>query len=114
MKHIDVFKIVSLFLIWAWLVLFALIPFCLVLLASFMGHDENHLFQFPLTFANYLGLYDSLYFHIFIQSFILAGFSTFFCLMLGYPFAYLISRLPERVKSFLVLLIIIPFWTSSL
>ncbi len=114
MKHIDHFKSTSLFLVWTWLVIFAFVPFCLVLLTSFMSHDENHLIQFPLTFANYLNLNDSLYFHIFAQSFLLAFNATFFCLLLGYPFAYLISRLSTRIKSFFVLLIIIPFWTSSL
>lgn len=59
-------------------------------------------------------MYDGLYFQIFARSFMLAGACTFFCLLLGYPFAYFISRLSARAKSFFVLLIIIPFWTSSL
>lgn len=114
MKHIDRFKTISLSLVWAWLILFALIPFCLLLLTSVMSHSENHLFQFPLTGSNYLGLYHSLYLHVFAQSFLLASIATFLCLILGYPFAYMISRLPSSAKHFLVLLIIIPFWTSSL
>jgi spermidine/putrescine transport system permease protein len=34
--------------------------------------------------------------------------------LMAYPFAYFISRLPEKTKGFLVLLVVIPFWTSSL
>lgn len=114
MKYIDRFKIFSLSITWTWLIIFALVPFCLVLFTSLLSHDENHLISFPLTFANYLHLNDSLYFQIMARSFLLAGTCTFFCLFLGYPFAYLISRLSEGIKSFFVLLIIIPFWTSSL
>jgi len=114
MGSLDSFKIFSLSLVWVWLALFALVPFSLVLLASFLSHDQNHLAMLPLTGENYLSLYDSLYFQIFARSFILAGVCTFCCLILGYPFAAYISRLSPGAKSFFVLLIIIPFWTSSL
>lgn len=114
MKHIDAFKIITRGLVWAWLIIFALIPLCLVLLASFMRYDEKHLLQFSVTGSNYLNLYNVFYFHIFTQSFLLAGTATLCCLILGYPFAYFISRLSATTKSFFVLLIIIPFWTSSL
>jgi spermidine/putrescine transport system permease protein len=114
MKHVDGFKIFSLSLVWVWLIVFAFIPFCLVLLASFLSHNENHLVTLPFTIYNYLGLNDSLYFQIFARSFLLAGVCSFFCLILGYPFAYIISRLSEGAKNILVLLIMIPFWTSSL
>ncbi len=94
--------------------LFAFVPFSLVLLASFLSQDENHLAKLPLTLQHYRNMYDVLYFQIFARSFILAGTCTFFCLLLGYPFAYYISRLSEKAKGFFILLIIIPFWTSSL
>jgi spermidine/putrescine transport system permease protein len=96
------------------LAIFALVPFCLVLLASFLSYDEKHLAALPFTLSNYLSLYDPLYFQIFGRSFFLAGICTFFCLFLGYPFAGFISRLSSKAKNFFVLLIIIPFWTSSL
>lgn len=114
MRVDDRFKQFSLALVWLWLGVFALLPFLLVFTASFLSHDQNHLVQLPFTVSNYLALYDSLYFQILSRSFILAGTCTFFCLLLGYPFAYFISRLAAGTKSFLVLLIIIPFWTSSL
>lgn len=114
MGQVDPFKCFSLGIVWVWLTLFALVPFCLVLLASFLSYDENHLAQLPFTFHNYLSLYDPLYFQIFARSFLLAGVCTVFCLLLGYPFACFVSRLSAAAKGFFVLLIIIPFWTSSL
>jgi spermidine/putrescine transport system permease protein len=114
MKHVNGFKAFSLAIVWTWLTVFALVPFCLVLLTSFLSHDTQHLARLPFTAANYLSLYDPFYFQIFARSFLLAGLCAFFCLILGYPFAYIISRLSPRAKSFSVLLIIVPFWTSSL
>src|SRR5258708_1413771 len=49
-----------------------------------------------------------------VNSFYLAGLTTFICLIIGYPFAFLIARMQSKFKSLLILLIIIPFWTSSL
>jgi spermidine/putrescine transport system permease protein len=114
MKHDNGFRNFSLSIIWFWLFLFALLPFCLVIAASFMGHSENSLIKLPLTLANYQQLNNHIYIRIFEKSFFIAGISTLLCLILGYPFAYIIARMESRWKNFLILLVIIPFWTSSL
>ncbi len=114
MKPDSSFKVFSLGINWAWLVIFALLPFCLVCVASFLTHDANHLLRFPTTVFNYLQLNNSIYFRILEQSFYLAGTCTFICLLLGYPFAYAIARIQSRWKNIFILLIVIPFWTSSL
>lgn len=114
MKHNSYFKTFSLSIIWFWLFLFALLPFCLVLATSFLSHSEDHLAQLPLIFSNYKQLNNAIYIRIFEKSFLIAGISTLLCLLLGYPFAYIIARMQSRWKSFLLLLVIIPFWTSSL
>lgn len=114
MKHDNQFKITSLSIIWFWLLLFALLPFALVIIASFLSHDENHLVTLPFTIVNYLHLNDAIYLKIFEKSFLLAGICTGFCLLLGYPFAFIIARLKSAYKNLLILMIIIPFWTSSL
>ncbi len=108
------FKQFSLTVIWLWLFIFAVLPLCLMLIASFMSHDENSVAQLPLTFENYQQLHNLVYLQIFKKSFILAGVATFFCLILGYPFAYIIARMQSNWKSLLLMLVIIPFWTSSL
>lgn len=114
MKRDNYFKRFSLTTVWLWLFLFALLPFCLVVIASFMGHSDAQFVQSSPTLANYAQLNDGLYLHVFEKSFLLAGIATFLCLVLGYPFAYIIARMQGAWKNFLILLVIIPFWTSSL
>ncbi len=114
MKHDRMFKQFSLSVIWFWLLIFALLPFGLVTIASFMSHSDNHLIQLPFTLTNYSELHNSIYIKIFKESFNIAGICTVICLLLGYPFAYAIARMQNRYKGLFILLIIIPFWTSSL
>lgn len=114
MKHDNAFKHFSLSIIWIWLIIFALLPLCLVTLASFLNHDNNHLLKLPLTLANYSQLNNAIYMKIFKESFDIAAICTLICLLLGYPFAYSIARMQHSYKNLLILLIIIPFWTSSL
>ncbi|MBS0359649.1 MAG: ABC transporter permease subunit [Proteobacteria bacterium] len=97
-----------------WLTLFGLLPFVLITVASFLSHDSRHLITLPFTFNNYLEILNPIYFKIFEKSFYLAGACTLLCLLLGYPFAYILARTREPYKSLLMLLTIVPFWTSSL
>jgi len=113
MKYSE-FKNVSLSIVWFWLFIFALLPFCLVIAASFMAHSDTHLMQMPFTFSNYLKLNNPIYIRIFEKSLFIAGSVTIICLLLGYPFAYIIARSQSRWKNLFILLVIIPFWTSSL
>lgn len=108
------FKTFSLSLVWLWLAFFALIPFCLILIVSFLSHNDQHLVILPFNANNYYELFQNIYLRIFEKSFFIAGIATLFCLLLGYPFAFLIARLAPQYKNLLILFIIIPFWTSSL
>lgn len=110
----SLFKRFSLSLVWVWLTLFALIPTFLVFMTSLLQQGDNQLVRLQLTFQNYINLFDSAYVQIFFHSFYLAGFCTLICLLLGYPFAYLLACIQSRHKGLLLLLVIIPFWTSSL
>ena len=114
MKHDRVLKGFSISVIWSWLLVFALLPLGLVTLASFASHNDTQLMALPATIVNYLQLNNGIYLKIFKQSFYIAGICTLICLLIGYPFAYTIARMESRHKSLLILLIIIPFWTSSL
>lgn len=108
------FKFFSLSLIWFWLVLFALVPAGLVLIASFLHKNPFSLVSLPLTISNYRNLFNTAYLRIFMQSLYIAGSSTLLCLLIAYPFAYLIAQTKNQYKSLYLLLVIIPFWTSSL
>ena len=68
-----------------------------------------------LSFENYIILFeDGIYRYALMQSLKLASISTIFCLLLGYPMAYAISQAKEKKQTLLLLLVLLPFWTSFL
>jgi len=114
MKADKRFKLTSLLIIWVWFVLFALLPFCLVLISSFLSRSEQGLLSLPFTIEQYTRLANARYWLIFQKSLVVAIGTTFISLCLGYPFAYIIANARSRLKPLLLMLVIIPFWTSSL
>jgi putrescine transport system permease protein len=104
-----------------WLLLFFLLPF-LIIFAISLG--EATIAQPPVEFAaewpyvsldNYrLIASDSLYFGGYLNSLIYATISTVFCLLIGYPMALAIARSSGSTRNLLLLLVILPFWTSFL
>src|SRR5690606_7316489 len=71
--------------------------------------------QIKLNVSNYLFLLsDSLYIQAFLSSVKVAAVSTVFCLLIGYPMAYAIARASASWRNTLLLLVILPFWTSFL
>lgn len=68
-----------------------------------------------IELENYVTLFqDKLYRFALVQSLQLASLSTIVCLLIGYPIAYFIARTKEAIQPFLLLLILLPFWTSFL
>ncbi len=114
MKINQPFRFFSLSTVFIWLLLFSFLPFCLIIFTSFMNPGEINLVEFPLTLASYSQLNNHTTLRIFEKSFLMAGLCTFICLLIGYPFAYIIACINNRWKNTLLLLVIIPFWTSSL
>lgn len=108
------FRTVTLWLIWGWLLIFALLPNILVIAVSFLSRDTSDFISLPVTIDSYLRLLDPLYFEVFVHSLWMAGITTVLCLLLGYPFAWLVSRAQLRWQPLLMLLLILPFWTNSL
>jgi putrescine transport system permease protein len=113
---------------YGWHILFFLVPFMIVLGLSFSEGilssppytplytwvDESFL-QIRLNFANYLTLFeDDFYFGAYIESLKISSISTFFCLIVAYPMAYGIARASPRQRTLLLMLVILPFWTSFL
>lgn len=102
----------SIYIVYIWLFLFCLLPLLLVLLASFLSANSETLVAWPLTLNNYLQLFSPVFLKIFSRSAFIAILTTMLCLLLAYPFSYFLIR--SRYQSLLTLLIMIPFWTSSL
>ena len=111
-----------------WLLLFFLAPFLIVLKISFSETAiaippylplaewvENGVLQIRITLENYrLLLEDDLYWFSYLNSIRIAGIATVMTLLAGYPVAYGIARAPRRWRPLLLMLIILPFWTSFL
>ena len=108
------FKRFNIALISCWLGIFALLPFLFIFLASFLQKGEESFFIYHFNFKNYSDLFHPLYFHIFLRSLNLAVITTFFCLLIAYPFAYILARVQGTWRLTLLLLVIVPFWSSSL
>lgn len=115
-----------------WLTFFFLIPFLIVFKISL---SDDQVAQPPYVpvfdpskgiaglrellgafdFENYrLVLSDSLYLTSYLQSLWVAGLSTLILLLIGYPIAYAMSRAPVSLRPVLLMLVILPFWTSFL
>lgn len=111
-----------------WLIVFILVPFLIILkisvsepiagvppykeLFNFLG---DKVIQLNIHLENYhLILSDVIYRYSLWQSLKIASLSTVFCLFLGYPMAYYIACQPEEKQTRLLLLILLPFWTSFL
>lgn len=94
-----------------WLVLFFLVPYLIVVIYSFLTPTIYDI-KFEFSAASYSALLEPIYLRPFILSFNLAIITTLLCLLLGYPVAYFIARSSAKMKNFLLLLIIIPFWTN--
>ncbi|MBY5815599.1 ABC transporter permease subunit [Rhizobium leguminosarum] len=68
-----------------------------------------------LSFDNYSYLTeDSLYFNAYVSSVVIAGISTFLTLLIAYPIAYGMAQASRSIRPTLVMLVILPFWTSFL
>jgi putrescine transport system permease protein len=110
-----------------WLLIFVLAPFLIVLAISvstgsygappidFFITTKNGQLTISPDFNNFLLLADdSLYIIAFLNSVLVAAATTLLCLLVGYPMAYVMARAPARLQPLLVMLVVLPFWTSSL
>ncbi|WP_124085055.1 ABC transporter permease [Pseudogemmobacter humi] len=106
---------------YAWLILLFLIPFLIVVAMSlatrtptappFGYGGENPV----LNFRGYARLFtDTLYIRAFVTSLMNASIATIFCLLLGYPMALGLTRVSKSWRNILLMLVILPFWTSFL
>ncbi len=98
----------------AWLVLFVVAPTLILLVYSFCERDEVGRVIFTFSLENYRRVFDPVYLRIFARSIGYAGLTTVICVAVGYPVAYCIGRSREEWRQRLLLLVMVPFWTSFL
>ena len=110
-----------------WLFLFFAIPFLIVLKISFAEAEiamppfssilewTSEKLSINLDFSNYRFLFeDPLYYAAYLSSIRIAFNSTLLCLLIGYPMAYAIARMPAAKRNVFLMLVILPSWTSFL
>ncbi|HEY2661384.1 MAG TPA: ABC transporter permease, partial [Caulobacteraceae bacterium] len=97
-----------------WLLVFFLIPLAIIWAYSF-GENKN-LVEITIngTFSNYAHAITPLYLGIILKSFWFAAITTALCLIVGFPVAIAITFASEKTKAWLLLLIMLPFWTNLL
>jgi putrescine transport system permease protein len=117
---------------YVWLFLFFFLPFLILLYISFVDMGESiHPFKplwdaetglLSLKYENYTSIFKSeeggwfqtLYIEAYVRSVWYALCTAVLCLLLGYPFAYFIARSPASVRPALLMMVMLPFWTSFL
>ena len=116
-----------------WLIVFFLLPFLILLYISFvdMGNDINPFKPIwdtqtglpKLKYENYGSifrssdggaLFQTLYIEAYLRSLWYALCTAVLCLVVGYPFAYFLARSPASVRPALLMMVMLPFWTSFL
>ena len=95
-------------------VLLVALPLIYVLGTSLVATGESFSLRATFTLDNYRRLLRTDYLLVFWGSLKLAFLTTLVSLLIGYPFAYCMARSSRRVKPLLMMLVIIPFWTSAL
>ncbi len=127
-----VFSKITIWLPYIWLLIFFLAPFAIVAKISFseiavamppylptfdLAEGLSALWQDirKFSFENYIFLTeDSLYWKAYLSSLQIAVMSTLLTLLIGYPLAYGIARSPRGIQFILLMMVVLPFWTSFL
>jgi spermidine/putrescine transport system permease protein len=98
----------------AWMALFVVAPTFILAVYSFCDRDELGRVIFTFSLDNYRRVFEPTYLRIFWRSVEYAGVTTVLCLALGFPAAIFIARAGARLRQRLLLLVMVPFWTSFL
>jgi spermidine/putrescine transport system permease protein len=97
-----------------WLLFLFVMPLAIVWLYSFGENRGLTEIDITGTWANYARALEPLYLSILLKSLWVAGLTTVLCLLFGFPVALAITFAPEKAKPWLLLLVMLPFWTNLL
>lgn len=98
-----------------WTILFVLATLGYILYLSFSTRAENGMgVTAQFTLDNYLKILNPSYLKVLGNSLKLAAITTIICLLVGYPFGYLMAKASPKRRTVLMLLVIVPFWTNAL
>lgn len=94
-----------------WSMIFIVIPLLLIIFFGFTKEVNGH---YVFSLENFQRLMDPIYLKVFIRSLWLALVSTLLCILVGYPTAYIISKVKASKQGILILLFILPMWMNFL
>ncbi|WP_231618832.1 ABC transporter permease [Nonomuraea sp. SBT364] len=95
-----------------YLVVLLLVPLAMVLSYTVFQRGRFGGVVYEFTTENFTRLFDPLYLGVVVESLKMAGLATLIALLVGYPTAYLITRLPGRWKTVALVMVVLPFWTN--
>ena len=105
-------KYLNIYLVWA--VAFIILPLLLILFYSFNGSKSIAFDNFEFSLINYRKFFNPLYLKMMGVTIFIAFLATLGCLIIGYPLAYIISKMDERIASLLIFVFIMPMWINLL
>ena len=98
-----------------WYLAFFVVPLGFILVFSFLTSADYGGVEFRFSLENYRQLASAtIFLRIFLNTLLMALSGTLLCLLVGYPLAYFLATRPGRWKNLLLILLIVPFWTSFL
>ncbi len=97
-----------------WMAIMIILPMSLIFLYSVTSPGDGGPLSFNFTADNYIRFIDPIYINTLIKSLNVAFISTVLCLVMGYPLAYIISQLPAKRQSSVLLLFLMPMWINML
>lgn len=97
-----------------WMAIFIAIPLLMVVYFAFTSGDSQSISSADFSLENFKRFFTPMYLEVLKKSVQLALISTIICLLLGYPVAYIISKVKLKYRNILILLFVIPMWMNFL
>ncbi|MCJ2164556.1 MULTISPECIES: spermidine/putrescine ABC transporter permease PotB [unclassified Pseudodesulfovibrio] len=114
MKDNNLFQRLVLSGVLGWMALFGAVPALMLMGVSFLRRHPVDLIEPVFTLDNYVRLIEPALGSMLLKSLGMATTATLLCLIIGYPFAYIVARADKRYAKPMLLLVMIPFWTNTL
>lgn len=97
-----------------WMIVFGAVPTLMLTGVSFLQRHPDDLIAPVFTLESYQRLLEPALGFMVLESLFMAAAATALCLLIGYPFAYIVARSEKRRARLMLLLVMIPFWTNTL
>lgn len=111
MKRVNF--IIPLYLIWLGILVF--IPFLFMVILSFSKMQGLDLSTISFSLDNFINLMDPIYFDAYKNSILLSAIASFFCLLIGFPIAYILLNMQsKRLRNIMFAVLILPMWSNML